>query len=245
MGKTKIDWTESVWNPVTGCSKISAGCKNCYAEIMTRRLKAMGQPKYYNGFDKVVCHESEILKPYQWKKGRMIFVNSMSDTFHADVTNLFIQRMFFVMNQNQQHTFQILTKRSSRMSMMNNMGGLVWSDNIWAGVTVENNEKTDKIDDLRNTRAKVKFLSCEPLLSALPDLDLTGIDWVIVGGESGPHARPMKEEWVIDIRDQCQKAGAPFFFKQWGGVNKKKSGSLLQGKYYKEMPKSAKASLLL
>jgi protein gp37 len=235
MARSTIEWTESTWNPVTGCTKISTGCRHCYAEIMARRLKAMGQPNYANGFE-VAIHPHVLDKPLSWKKPQMIFVNSMSDLFHKRVPSDFILEVFSVMQAAHWHTFQVLTKRSGRLLQMNR--NLKWSSNIWMGVTVETKRFVDRIDNLRKTGAKTKFLSLEPLLEPLPDLDLSGIDWVIVGGESGPGARPMQREWVIDIRDQCYSAGVPFFFKQWGGVRKKAAGRLLEGRSWDELPAS-------
>ena len=235
MATTKIEWTESTWNPITGCTKISSGCKFCYAEVMTRRLKAMGQEKYKNGFE-LTIHPEVLNEPYTWKKGKMIFVNSMSDLFHKDVPIEYIQQVFRVIKENPQHVFQVLTKRADVMRYYDSEGWLEWPHNLWMGVTVENKETMHRIENLRNTSARVKFLSCEPLISSLPNMNLQGIDWVIVGGESGRTPRPMKEEWVMDIKEQCQKSGAAFYFKQWGGTNKKKAGSELKGKAYKEMP---------
>lgn len=235
MATTKIEWTESTWNPITGCTKISSGCKHCYAEIMTRRLKAMGLEKYKNGFD-LAIHPEVLNEPYTWKKGKMIFVNSMSDLFHKDVPVEYIQKIFRVIKDNPHHVFQVLTKRADVLRYYDSEGLLDWPHNLWMGVTVKNKDVTNRIDDLRNTGARVKFLSCEPLLSSLPDMNLQNIDWVIVGGESGRTPRPIKEEWVIDIKEQCQNSGTAFYFKQWGGTNKKKAGSVLEGKVYKEMP---------
>jgi len=218
---------------VTGCSKISPGCKNCYAERMARRLQLMGQPNYRNGFE-VTVHERMLSLPLEWRKPQVIFVNSMSDLFHRSVPVDFVERVFEVMCCADHHRFQVLTKRSGRLRQMS--PSLPWPENIWMGVSVENPDYTFRIDDLRATGAAIKFLSIEPLLAPIPCLDLRGIDWVIVGGESGPHARPMKREWVIDIRNQCLEAKVPFFFKQWGGTNKKKSGRLLEGRTYDEMP---------
>lgn len=231
--RSDIEWTKSTWNPVTGCTKVSPGCKNCYAERMARRLKAMGQPNYLTGFG-LALHERALELPYRWKKPQVIFVNSMSDLFHEDVPLDFISKVFEVMNRADRHRYQVLTKRSKKLVEFQNH--LDWTENIWMGVSVESEIYKDRIDDLRKTGAKIKFLSLEPLLGPLPKLDLTGIDWVIVGGESGPGARPIKEEWVTDIRDQCQDASVPFFFKQWGGTRKKKSGRLLQGRTWNEMP---------
>ncbi len=235
MARTKIEWTESTWNPITGCTKISTGCKFCYVEVMARRLKAMGQEKYKNGFD-LNLHPDVLNEPYTWKKGKMIFVNSMSDLFHKDIPIEFIQQIFKVIKENPQHVFQVLTKRTDILRYYDSEGWFEWPHNLWMGVTVENNEVTHRIENLRNTGARVKFLSCEPLLSSLPDMNLQSIDWVIVGGESGRTPRPIKEEWVIDIKKQCQKANVAFYFKQWGGTNKKKAGKILEGKVYKEMP---------
>lgn len=235
MATTKIEWTESTWNPITGCTKISSGCKFCYAEVMTRRLKAMGQEKYKNGFE-LTLHPEVLNEPYAWKKGKMIFVNSMSDLFHKDVPIEYIQQVFRVIKETPQHVFQVLTKRADLMRYYDSEGWLDWPHNLWMGVTVENKDTMHRIENLRNTSARVKFLSCEPLISSLPNMNLQGIDWVIVGGESGRTPRPMKEEWVMDIKEQCQKAGADFYFKQWGGTNKKKAGRLLAGIKYDEMP---------
>lgn len=240
MARTKIEWTESTWNPITGCTKISSGCKFCYAEVMARRLKAMGQEKYLNGFE-LTLHPEVLNEPYAWKKGKMIFVNSMSDLFHKDVPVEYIQRIFKVIKENPQHIFQVLTKRSDILKDYDSNGWLEWPHNLWLGVTVESEEVISRIEDLRNTGARIKFLSCEPLLTALPALNLQGIDWVIVGGESGRTPRPIKEEWVIDIKEQCQNTNVAFYFKQWGGTNKKKNGRLLQGKRYDKMPESNEA----
>ena len=221
MSKSKIEWTETTWNPVTGCTKVSPGCKNCYAERMAKRLKAMGQKNYTNNFE-LTCHPHMLQKPLEWKKGNMVCVNSMSDLFHKEVPDSFIQSAFKIMTEATQHKFQVLTKRSERLYELNGNGNLDWRKNIWMGVSVENSEYLYRIDDLRKTDAAVKFLSLEPLLGPLPAMNLSGIDWVIVGGESGPGARPMREDWVEDIKNQCITAGIPFFFKQWGGKNKKK-----------------------
>jgi len=228
-----IEWTSSTWNPVTGCTKTSPGCKNCYAERMSKRLKLMGQQNYRNGFD-LTCHPHMLHTPLKWKKPQMIFVNSMSDLFHKNVPVEYIRDVFDVMMEARQHVFQVLTKRSGRLRQLST--GLPWPENIWMGVSVETPEYEFRIDDLRETGAQVKFLSLEPLLAPLPGLNLKKIDWVIVGGESGPHARPMEYEWVTDIRDQCKNARVPFFFKQWGGTNKKKTGRELDGKFWSEMP---------
>lgn len=231
--KSAIEWTESTWNPVTGCNKVSAGCANCYAERMARRLKAMGSPNYANGFQ-VTLHPDALELPLKWKKAQLIFVNSMSDLFHDGVPLEFIAAIFDVMNKASHHQFQILTKRSRRLLKIHEK--LNWADNIWMGVSVENAHYTYRINHLRQTNARTKFLSLEPLLGPLHNLDLTNIDWVIAGGESGPRSRPIDPEWVIDIRDQCLAAKTPFFFKQWGGFNKKKNGRLLEGKTWDQVP---------
>ena len=231
--KSSIEWTESSWNPVTGCTKISAGCAHCYAERMAKRLHAMGQPNYRNGFQ-VTCHPDTLELPLKWKKSQMIFVNSMSDLFHKDVPTRFVEEIFFTMNQARWHTFQVLTKRADRLAQL--APRLKWTPNVWMGVTVENAKHVDRIDRLREVPATVRFLSLEPLLGPLPELDLANIDWVIVGGESGPGARPMDPAWVLDLRDQCLDAGVAFFFKQWGGVRKKKAGRLLEKRTWDQMP---------
>lgn len=235
MAQSSIEWTEMTWNPVTGCDKISAGCKFCYAEVMAKRLKAMGVEKYQNEF-KLTIHEDELATPYTWKKSKVVFVNSMSDLFHKDVPIEFIQKVFRVMKENPQHVFQVLTKRADVMLYYDKEGWLDWSHNIWMGVSVENEKAMKRIDLLRQSNARTKFLSCEPLIGPLPKLNLKNIDWVIVGGESGRKPRPMKKEWVLDIKQQCEKKNVAFFFKQWGGTNKKKTGNLLDGKKYLEMP---------
>ena len=221
MAKTKIEWTESTWNPITGCTKISSGCKFCYAEIMARRLKAMGQEKYKNGFD-LTLHPQTLKEPYLWKKSKMIFVNSMSDLFHKDVPISFIQKIFQVMNENPQHIFQILTKRADVLNYYDSKGWLQWTNNIWMGVTVEDNTVVNRIDLLRDTRAKVKFLSCEPLLTALPNLNLHNVDWLIVGGESGRTPRPIKEEWVLQIQKQCTEQGVAFILSNGAELIRRK-----------------------
>lgn len=238
MAQSSIEWTEMTWNPTTGCDKISAGCKFCYAEVMAKRLKAMGVGKYANGFE-LAIHEDELQTPYTWKKSKMVFVNSMSDLFHKDIPVEFIQKVFRVMKENPQHVFQILTKRADVLLYYDKEGLLDWTHNIWMGVSVEGEKVMKRIDFLRQTNARVKFLSCEPLISPLPNLNLQGIDWVIVGGESGRKPRPIKKEWVLDIKDQCKKKDIAFFFKQWGGTNKKKTGNLLDGKQYLEIPEVA------
>ena len=232
-GHSAIEWTGSTWNPVTGCTKVSAGCRNCYAERMARRLRAMGQPNYVNGF-RVTLHPHALDLPLNWKNPRTIFVNSMSDLFHEEIPTSFIEKVFGVMVKAKWHRFQALTKRSERLHQLS--GVLSWPRNIWMGVTVENENVIDRIDHLRNTGAAVKFLSIEPLLGPLPALNLAGIDWIIVGGESGPGARYMDPSWVVAIRDQCRRAGVPFFFKQWGGTDKKRAGRILEGRTWDEMP---------
>ena len=238
MAQSSIEWTEMTWNPTTGCDKITAGCKFCYAEVMSRRLKAMGVPKYANEFE-ITIHEDELDTPYSWKKPKVVFVNSMSDMFHKDVPIGFIQKVFKVMNENPQHIFQVLTKRADILRYYDSEGWLDWSPNIWMGVSVENEKVMDRIDMLRETSATVKFLSCEPLIGRLPNMNLQGIDWVIVGGESGRTPRPMNEEWVTEIKEQCEQSNTAFFFKQWGGTNKKKAGRILEGKTWDEMPEFA------
>jgi protein gp37 len=230
-----IEWTESTWNPVTGCDKISPGCKYCYAERMAKRLQAMAQPNYRNGF-KLTLQPRMLELPLQWKKPQTIFVNSMSDLFHVDVPLDYIRRVFDIMGRAHWHRFQVLTKRADRLAELSS--AIDWPENVWMGVSVENADYIDRVDALRATGAKVKFLSLEPLLGPLPNLTLTGIDWVIVGGESGPRARPMAPEWATDIRDQCAKAGVAFFFKQWGGRNKKKAGRILEGRIHNAIPET-------
>jgi protein gp37 len=234
MAESQIEWTDSTWNPVTGCTKISPGCKHCYAERMAKRLKAMGQPNYRNGF-KLTLQEHMLELPMQWKRSRRVFVNSMSDLFHKDVPDDYIQRVFEVMNRANWHQFQVLTKRADRVAEMSPR--LTWAHNIWMGVSVENEGVRDRIDHLRASNARVKFLSIEPLIGPLPALDLHSIDWVIVGGESGPGARPMKPEWVRQIRDACSEANVAFFFKQWGGVQKSRTGRELDGQTWDEYPR--------
>ena len=228
-----IEWTDATWNPVTGCTKISPGCKNCYAHRMAHRLHAMGQPRYRNNFD-VTLHPDLLEQPLRWAQPRKIFVNSMSDLFHPDVPAEFIQAAFDVMGQAYWHTFQILTKRSDRLVEL--AGRLPWHDNVWMGVSVENKDYTYRIDHLREVAATVRFLSVEPLLGPIPKLPLQGIDWVIVGGESGPRCRKIEPQWVRQIRDRCIAQGIPFFFKQWGGTRKKSSGRELDGRTWDEMP---------
>ena len=233
MAQSAIEWTEKTWNPVTGCTKISQGCKFCYAEKFARRLQLMGSENYRDGF-KVTIHPGMLDRPLRWKKPSVIFVNSMSDLFHSKVPDDFIMQAFAVMNQAHWHQFQVLTKRPARVAAMSKK--LNWADNIWMGTSVESGRHADRIDYLRKTSANIKFLSLEPLLSELPKLNLVNIDWVIVGGESGAKARPMQQEWVEDIQHQCKKSAVPFFFKQWGGKNKKRAGRLLHGRTWDEMP---------
>jgi protein gp37 len=240
MARSAIEWTESTWNPVTGCDKISPGCKHCYAETMARRLRAMGQPNYRQGFT-LALHPVMLERPLAWRKPQVIFVNSMSDLFHKDVPLPFIQRVFDVMRRAEWHTFQVLTKRADRLEQL--APELTWPANVWMGVSVEREEYTFRIDHLRRTPAAVRFLSLEPLLGPLPSLDLAGIDWVIVGGESGPRARPMDPAWASDLRDQCRRARVPFFFKQWGGRNKKAAGRMLEGRTWDQLPRSDRSPL--
>ena len=236
MAATKIEWTDATWNPVTGCHKISPGCKHCYAERMSKRLHAAGMPKYRNGFAVVTTHPDALDIPLRWRKPRAIFVNSMSDLFHDAVPDDFIRQVFAVMTQAHWHRYQVLTKRPERLLALNET--LPWPPQVWLGVSVESDRYVGRIDLLRQTDAAVKFLSLEPLLGPLPSLNLHGIDWVIVGGESGPGARPMQREWAADIRDQCLAAGVPFHFKQWGGVFKKRNGRLLDGREWNDFPVS-------
>ncbi len=231
-----IEWTESTWNPVTGCDKISPGCKHCYAERLAGRLQRMGQANYRNGFELTLQpHMLEL--PLRWKKPQAIFVNSMSDLFHESVPLDYIQRVFDVMRRAHWHRFQLLTKRAERLEALDRE--LDWPPNVWMGVSVERADYAWRIDHLGRTRARVKFLSLEPLLGPLSELNLRAIDWVIVGGESGAGARPMERDWVVDIRNQCRRAAVPFFFKQWGGKNKKKTGRLLEGRTWDGMPSTA------
>lgn len=235
MSKSSIEWTELTWNPVTGCTKVSQGCKFCYAEVMAKRLKAMGVEKYKDGF-KVRTHPDTLEEPYKWKKSRVVFVNSMSDLFHPQVPIEFIQEVFKVMNENPRHVFQVLTKRTELLLEYDKAGLLNWSDNIWMGTSVEDNRVKERIEVLSKTNAHTKFLSCEPLIGPLTEMNLSNIDWVIVGGESGHNPRHMEPEWVINIKTQCENADVPFFFKQWGGRNKKKTGRKLMKRTWDEMP---------
>lgn len=240
MGESKIEWTDKTWNPITGCTKKSTGCLHCYAEVMARRLKAMGQEKYTNGFE-ITLHERCLEEPLSWKGSHNIFVCSMSDVFHEDVPFDFIDKMFAVIKKTPQHRYQILTKRAERMAEYFDTREI--PGNVWLGVTVEAQASRFRIDYLRNLKASVKFLSCEPLIEDLGKLDLTGIDWVIVGGESGTQARPMQESWALNVKSQVEEQGARFFFKQWGtwgadGIkrNKHANGILLKGEVIQEMP---------
>lgn len=234
MSATTIEWAEATWNPVTGCSKVSPGCLNCYAERMAKRLQAMGQPNYHDGFA-VRTHDHMLELPFSWVRPRMVFVNSMGDLFHEDVPIDFVERVFEVMRRTPWHTYQLLTKRAARLGEAASL--LPWPENVWMGVTVEDNERLSRVERLREIPSAVKFLSIEPLLGPLPDLNLGGIDWVIVGGESGPRSRRMQQEWVCSIRDACVDRDVPFFFKQWGGVRKKAAGRTLEGHIWDQMPR--------
>lgn len=240
MTETKIEWTEATWNPVTGCSKVSEGCAHCYAERMAARLQAMGVANYRDGFA-VRTHENALDLPTTWRKPRMIFVNSMSDLFHEEIPVEFLKRVFDVMRRTPRHTFQILTKRADRLLELDRSGALDWRPNVWMGVTVESAKRLDRIERLRSTGAALKFVSFEPLLGPLGDVDLRGIDWAIVGGESGPGARPMERDWAAAIRDLCVKQNVKFFFKQWGGPIKKRNGRLLDGRTWDEFPDVVRA----
>lgn len=231
--KSSIEWTESTWNPVTGCSKVSPGCKNCYAERMAARLQAMGHPSYRDGF-RVTLQPQVLDAPLRWRKPQVVFVNSMSDLFHPEVPDEYILRVFEVMARAEQHQFQILTKRPERVLAMDAV--LLWRPNMWMGTSVEDADRKPRIGLLRQTSARIRFLSIEPLLGPLGRLSLKGIHWVIVGGESGPRARPMEQDWVVSIKAQCERAEVPFFFKQWGGVNKKRTGRELLGRTWDAMP---------
>ena len=239
---SKIEWTDATWNPVTGCNKVSPGCKLCYAERLSKRLKATGMVKYRNGFE-VTCHPDALEIPLRWRKPRTIFVNSMSDLFHYRVPDQFVRDVFGVMEQACWHRYQVLTKRPERVAELN--AELPWPSQIWLGVSVESGRYLHRIDLLRECGAMTKFLSLEPLLGPLPKLNLDGIDWVIVGGESGPGARPMEADWARDIRDQCVAAGVPFYFKQWGGVFKKRLGRELDGRTWDEMPNFDKSPVAM
>lgn len=230
---SRIEWTDATWNPVTGCSKISVGCRNCYAERMAHRLQLMDQPRYKNGFQ-VTLHHDLLGRPLKWYKPRRIFVNSMSDLFHENVPFDFIEQVFKTMRKCPHHIFQVITKRSERLCEVSHL--LPWPPNVWMGITVEHGSLTHRIEDLRQVPASIRFLSCEPLIAPLSTLSLKGIHWVIVGGESGPQARPMQFQWVESILRQCEKQRVPFFFKQWGGVQKHRSGRILLGRTYDELP---------
>ncbi len=240
MKTTKIEWTDKTWNPITGCTKKSAGCTHCYAEVMARRLQAMRLEKYRHGFE-LTLHEEALTEPFQWKKQHNIFVCSMSDIFHEKVPFEFVDRIMDTIRQTPQHRYQILTKRSERM--VEYFSTRPVPKNVWLGVTVECQTSKNRIDDLRGLDTTVKFLSCEPLIEDLGELNLDGIDWIIVGGESGPFARPMKLEWIVNIKSQVEQQGAAFFFKQWGtwgsdGIkrNKHANGKLLFGEVIQQMP---------
>ncbi|MCL4368129.1 MAG: phage Gp37/Gp68 family protein [Actinobacteria bacterium] len=235
MSSTTIEWTEATWNPVTGCSKVSPGCLHCYAERMAKRLQAMGQPNYRDGFA-VRTHDHMLAVPVGWVKPRMVFVNSMGDLFHEDVPVDFIQRVFEVMEGTPRHAFQLLTKRADRLAEV--APCLPWPHNVWMGVTVEDSDRLDRLERLRTVPAAVRFVSIEPLLGPLADLRLDGVDWVIVGGESGPGSRPMRKEWVLDIRDACVEGAVPFFFKQWGGTRKKAAGRELGSRTWSQVPRA-------
>jgi protein gp37 len=231
---TTIEWTTATWNPLTGCTKVSPGCTHCYAERMSNRLKLMGQPNYVNGFE-LTLHERMLDQPLRWKKSQSIFVNSMSDLFHKDVPFDFIRRVFDVMAKAHWHQFQVLTKRAERLEELS--PAIEWPENVWQGVSVENADYAFRIDHLRRAGAKTKFLSIEPLLGPIPNLDLSGIDWVIIGGESGPGSRPVQREWIVELIAQCERADVPVLFKQWGGTNKKKTGRELDGRTYDGKPR--------
>ncbi len=231
--KTKIEWTETTWNPITGCTQISDGCRNCYALKLANRLKLMRNPKYSNGFE-VTLHERCLHDPLKWKKPSFIFVNSMSDLFHERVPIDFIKKIFEVMNETPWHTYQILTKRAERLAEVSNK--LVWTPNIWQGVSVESGKYLNRINYLRTVPASIRFISFEPLIGETNMIDFSGIDWAIVGGESGFQAREMKREWVLSIMAECERQNVLFYFKQWGGTNKKKAGRLLGGKTWDARP---------
>jgi protein gp37 len=235
MARSTIEWTECTWNPVTGCTKVTAGCRHCYAERMAKRLQAMGQPAYARGFE-LTLHRERLRLPLGWKRPSTIFVNSMSDLFHEDIPVAFIHDVFETMREASWHRFQVLTKRAERLEGLSK--DIDWPENVWMGVTVERQDYISRVDRLRSTSAQVKFLSCEPLLGPIAELNLSGIDWVIVGGESGPSARPMNPQWARSLRDQCTGAGVPFFFKQWGGRNKKRAGRHLDGCLWNQTPES-------
>ena len=231
--QTKIEWTETTWNPITGCDQVSEGCKNCYALTLAKRLQAMGNPRYKNGF-KVTIHDDLIEAPLSWRQPRTIFVNSMSDIFHEKISDEVILRVFKTMNDANWHRFQVLTKRIERLESLADR--ITWTNNIWMGVTVENKNTIYRSDILKECNAHVKFISAEPLLESISEIDLNGIDWIIVGGESGPRCRPMDGSWVLELKDKAQEAGTAFFFKQWGGFPKNKAGNLLFGEKHQEFP---------
>lgn len=232
---SKIEWTEATWNPITGCTKCSAGCEHCYAATLAKRLKAMGNIRYTNGFD-VTIHKDLFSKPLEWKKPKMIFVNSMSDLFHENIPSEEILELFSIMNKAYWHTFQVLTKRTERLIQLTK--DIVWTNNIWMGVSVENKKVLSRVDALLRTNAHIKFVSAEPLLESIGEINLSGIDWLIVGGESGVNCRPLKKEWVIELRDKARETETAFFFKQWGGFHHNQAGSMLDGMYYKEYPQN-------
>lgn len=240
--ESKIEWTNTTWNPVTGCTQISSGCANCYAYRMAMRLQAAGNPRYKNGFE-LTLHEDLISAPLAWRKPRLVFVNSMSDLFHEGIPFEFIKQIFETMKAAEKHTFQVLTKRSARLSEL--APRLEWPTNVWMGVTVESESCSSRIKDLLTVQSAVRFISFEPLLGPIDNVDLEGINWVIVGGESGPGARPMKREWVTAIRDKCSDANVAFFFKQWGGPNKKKTGRILDNRTWDDMPQIIQTQLSL
>ena len=233
MALSKIEWTEETWNPITGCTKCSAGCEHCYAAVFAHRLQAMGNPRYAKGFE-VSVHKDLFKKPLEWKKPRRIFVNSMSDIFHPEIADNDILELFATMNAASWHTFQVLTKRADRLAELSKQ--ICWTPNIWMGVSVDNNAALNRCEMLKLCGAKVKFVSAEPLLESIKEIDLKNIDWLIVGGESGAGCRPMEKEWVVELRDKSQQSGTAFFFKQWGGFHHSKAGSLLDGKEYKAYP---------
>ncbi len=235
--KSKIEWTDVTWNPVTGCTPVSDGCRNCYAIRMAKRLQAMGVKRYRNGFH-VTLQDDQLDTPLRWKKPRMVFVNSMGDLFHEDIPFEYVKRVFAVMKQTPQHTYQVLTKRSTRMVEL--AKHLAWPANIWLGVTIESGKYSYRAQNLLKTAASTKFLSIEPMIGAVEGINLEGIDWVIVGGESGPQARAIRREWAVAVRDNCISNNIPFFFKQWGGPNKKKTGRLLDGQLWNQFPAGAR-----
>lgn len=230
---SKIEWTEATWNPITGCTKCSAGCEHCYAATLAKRLKAMGNVRYKNGFE-VTVHRDLFTRPLEWKKPKMIFVNSMSDIFHEKISDEDILQLFEIMNKAHWHTFQVLTKRPDRL--VNLSSQINWTPNIWMGVTVENTCALERLAKLKRCGAKIKFVSAEPLLESINQIDLNGIDWLIVGGESGAGCRPLEKKWVIELRDIAKRSNTPFFFKQWGGFHHSQAGSELDGVEYKEYP---------